>query len=155
MTQVATSIERTRVIQAERQVVWDVISDPEQFGRLVPDVKTHEPVDDGWRWVLEPTRKMGVTIQPHFTVRYEMDPPALLTFERVRKDTETTGAGGACELHDDGSSTHVTFRLDIEIQVSVPSLLSGTVRAILDEEITRLADGFLRNLDTAVTTGDA
>jgi carbon monoxide dehydrogenase subunit G len=155
VTQIATSIERSRHIQAEQHDVWEVISDPEQFGRLVPDVETHEPVDDGWRWVLEPTRRMGVTIQPHFTVRYELDPPTLLTFERVRREGETTGAGGACELYDDGASTQVTFRLDIEIQVGVPSLLSGTVRAILDEEISRLADGFLKNLDNAVTTGGA
>jgi carbon monoxide dehydrogenase subunit G len=150
MTRLAAGVERSRLVEAHQEEVWKVVGDETRFGGLVPDVEAYTPTDDGWHFVLRPAERMGATIQPRFTVRYEKQPPEELRFFKVDRPGDSADASGACILSGGGPTTDVVFRLDIAVDLPVPALLAGPVRTMLASEITRLADGFLDNLGEAV-----
>lgn len=120
--------------------------------RLMPDVASYVPVENGWHWELERRKVMGYLIQPRFTVAYRADPPERLRFVHVEGDPhDTADSHGAFELRAvDGDRTEVSVQLAVRLDVNVPSFLRGAVRELLREEMGELAEGFLDNLRAAV-----
>lgn len=150
MTRVSASVERSVGVDAAPRQVWAVVADVRQLGDLMPDVERYERVDGGWRWVMVEQRRLGQRFQPRFTVRYELDEPERVRFERVSGAGDSADAGGEITVRGGrAAATDLTFRLDLTVDVPVPSLLTGTVRAMLTDEIRRLADGFLANVRAA------
>jgi carbon monoxide dehydrogenase subunit G len=150
VTRVAADVERSAEVGAAPEDVWAVVSDVERLGELMPEVETYEPVERGWRWVMAPQQRLGQTFQPHFTVRYTLEEPEEVRFERVTTAGETSEAEGHIRVSADGADgARVDFRLELTVDVPVPRLLVGSVRAMLTDEIRRLADGFLANVRAA------
>ncbi len=150
MTRVSASVERSVAVDATAAEIWSVVGDVERLGELMPEVERYEEVDGDWRWVMAEQRRFGQRFQPRFTVRYTLDEPERVTFEHVTGSGDSADAGGEIRLGaDGGGGTRVSFRLDLTVDVGVPRLLAGTVRAMLADEIRRLADGFLANVRAA------
>lgn len=150
MTRVSASVERSAAVDAPPAEVWAVVADVGRLGELMPDVERYERVDGGWRWVMVEQRRLGQRFQPRFTVRYELDDPERVRFERVTGADDSADAGGEITVRAaDGAATRLAFRLELTVDVPVPGLLAGAVRAMLTDEIRRLADGFLANVRAA------
>lgn len=152
MTHVEAEIRRTTTLRADREQVWEELADVSRLDRLMPDVDSYQEVEHGWRWQLEPRRAIGYRIQPRFTVSYDLTPPERLAFEHVPGERgDSADSHGTFTLRPaDGGGTEVEFVLAVRIDVDVPSLLRGTVRQILRDEVRGLVDGFLTNLRSAV-----
>lgn len=147
MTLIEANVERSLVVAAPPQRVWETVSDVSRLGELMPEVERYEPVDDGWRWVLVEQQRLGRTFQPRFTVRYELEEPERVRFERVAAPGDSAQAGGLIAVgRSDGERTEASFRLELTVDLPVPGLLRGSVATMLSDEIRRLADGFLTNV---------
>lgn len=155
MSRIEAEYRGTATVERDKRTAWEVISDVPRHGEFMPDVASFEETDEGWRWVFEPTRRLGFRFQPKFTVSYEEQPPDRLDFRKVQGGGDDAEAGGSVKLEESDDGTRISVALDMALDLPVPSMLRGRARSMLDDELDRLGSGFLENLRSAVEDAPA
>jgi carbon monoxide dehydrogenase subunit G len=155
VSRIEAEYQGSTTVGRQQETVWEVVSDIERHGEYMPDVKKFERTEDGWRWVFEPTRRLGFRFQPKFTVAYEEEPPDRLEFRKVPRDGDSADADGRIELEEVDDGTRIEVRLDLSLDLPVPSMLRGRARSMLDDELDRLGSGLLQNLASAAEDASA
>ncbi len=147
MAIVHAEVVRAGHVPASRVEVWDVLSDVSRFGTLMPNVVRYEQVEDGWCWELEGASPVGHRLRPSFTLRYVLDAPGRLSFTSVeRHEGDIPAAQGEVMLAEGDGGTEVVMKLEVHVDVPVPSLLLGPAKRFFHGELGRLAEGFIDNL---------
>lgn len=105
-------VERTVVVPAPREAVWEFISDPELRARPISVVKDFELVDDNQaNWYLRlPIPVIDRTIRVE-TEEKRRDPPRFVEFVGTSKVMKVVGTH---ELEEDGDGTQLTNRFVVD-----------------------------------------
>lgn len=153
MTRFAATIQSEDVVAAPRDEIWAVLTDPQRLARLVPRIDHIEVDGDRWRWYLTGLSVLGIRIQPSFTERMKLEPE-----ERIRywhdpgERRETAGTEGEYRLRDAEEGTHLWIRNTIHVDLPLPLMAKGAVRAIMLREMQRTGENFATALQRELTT---
>lgn len=145
MNRFSVSIETEDVVEAPRHEIWSVLTDPDRLAPLVPRLHHIDREEGGrWRWVLQGFSALGVTVQPAFTETMELTPEERIRFTHTPQPgrRENAGAEGEYRLRDVDGGTHVWIRIGIHVDLPLPNMLGGPVRAVMRREVDRMGDGF-------------
>ncbi|MBZ5735497.1 SRPBCC family protein [Nocardioides sp. TRM66260-LWL] len=155
MTAFTASREAHAVVDAPREAIWAVLTDPPRLASLVPFLRTIEAVDEHhWRWEMSGLKVAGLDIAPTFTERMELTPPERLEFhhEPPAGVTERAGVTGWYELTalepaaDGTERTALATGLDITVELPLPGLARRTVETTMRGVIAQMGDRFAANL---------
>lgn len=148
MTWFTATRTSTAVVTADREQVWQVLSDPAEVARLTPLVRRIDVDGDHWRWAMEEVPGVGISLAPAFTVLMEADEPRCITFthdppDGARERAAVEGTYGL-EEHPDGTrlDIHVTVRVDLPLS----KLAKPAVKTAMDGVLASMGRGFGRNL---------
>ena len=146
---VSARLHRVDTVAVERERLWPVISDLARYERLMPYVRSHQLLpgsDDVWHWVLEPAGGLGRTVQPVFDIRYASRPPHAIEYSYVEGPGEAVAdAEGAFRLEPLGDRTRVTSILRIDLRLTVPRILAGASKRLIEQRMDKMAHGFVLN----------
>lgn len=139
------SVTRRRVVDAEPERVWDLVSDPEHFPRWWPGVARVEDVQPG-AWTKVFTSPRGRSLRADFT-QVDADPGRRLVwqqelaaspFERFMRESVTT-----LELEPEGARTRVSIRIAQKLRGM--ALLGGfMVKRATRQQVDEALDGLER-----------
>ena len=111
----------TSTVPVPADVIWPIITDPQQLAGLTPLIESIEPRNDLWTWRLHGIEALGLTVAAVFTesmtfiderqIRFEHTPPA--------GSTERTGVRGVYDV-DPISETATGLRVDLTLSVELP-----------------------------------
>lgn len=160
MNRFSVTVESEDVVAASRTEVWDVLTDPDRLAPIVPRLDRIEADGDDWRWVLLGFHVLGLVVEPSFTERMTFRPETSIRFEHApRPDKrENAGASGEYRLSDtEDGGTHVWIRIQLHVDLPLPQVAGGAVRAVMRREVDRMGDGFAEGLrrELARTTSTA
>lgn len=149
MNRFSVTDESEDVVQAPRSDVWNVLTDPDRLAPIVPRLDRIEAEGDHWRWVLLGFNVLGLTVEPSFTERMAFTPESNIRFEHAPPPgkRENAGASGEYRLRDsDDGGTHVWIRIQLHVDLPLPRMAGGAVRAVMRREVDRMGDGFAEGL---------
>jgi carbon monoxide dehydrogenase subunit G len=148
MARFTAATESEAVVAAPRQDIWKVLTDPEVLPRLTPLLKRIDVDGDHWRWHMTGLSVLGVGISPVFTERMTFTDGRRIdyTHEPPRGVTETAGAEGSYELADVPGGTQLKIRLDLAVDLPLPSLARPAVRTVMEATMKAMGDRFSANL---------
>ncbi|MBW3620838.1 MAG: SRPBCC family protein [Actinobacteria bacterium] len=148
MNRFSVTIESEDVVAGSRSQVWAILTDPDRLAQLVPRLDRVETDGDRWSWVLRGFRVLGLTIEPSFTERMTFDPETTIRFEHAPPQgaRENAGASGEYRLRDAEGGTHVAIRIQLHVDLPLPLVAGGAVRAVMRREVDRMGDGFAAGL---------
>lgn len=148
MNRFTHTVETRDVVDAPRSEIWDVLTDPDRLAPLVP--RLDRVVADGnrWCWVMQGFSAVGVTIEPAFTEAMDFTPKERIRFEHAPQAgrRENAGANGEYRLKDVVGGTDVWIRIQVHVDLPLPKMVGGAVRAVMRREVDRMGDGFAANL---------
>lgn len=157
-----TTTESEAVVPAEREAIWDVLTDPDLLTDLTPMLRRIEVVgetdgDPLWRWSLAGIDVLGVRVERSFTVRMRLDEPERITFEHAPPSgtKEKAGVDGWYALSDrsdgDDPATHLAISLTLSVDLPLPKATSravkGVIGGVMEHTGERFAANLLRHLD--------
>jgi len=155
---VSARLHRVDVVQVERDRLWPVIADVTRYERLMPHVRSHQPLEgspDTWHWILEPTGGLGRAIQPVFDIRYELRAPEAIEYAYVESSAAEVGdAHGAFILTALPTATRVTSTLRMELRLAIPRLIAGGAKRLIEQRMDKMAQGFVLNAAREAASAD-
>jgi carbon monoxide dehydrogenase subunit G len=152
------------VVDVPRADVWAVLTDPAVVARLTPFVRRIVVVDGGrgqggavgaagvsgelWRWEMTGLTVLGVGIAPTFTERMTYDEPARIGFghEPPAGQSERAAVAGWYRLDELDAGTRLTTSMEITVDLPLPRVSAGAVRAALCRVIDQMGERFSQNL---------
>lgn len=154
MNRFSVTVESEDVVAGSRSEVWAILTDPDRLAPLVPRLDRVEADGDRWRWVLRGFRVLGLTIEPSFTERMSFTPRTTIRFEHAPAAgaRENAGASGEYRLSDAEGGTHVAIRIQMHVDLPLPQVAGGAVRAVMRREVDRMGDGFAAALRRELAT---
>lgn len=158
MNRFSVTTQEQDVVDAPRGEVWDILTTPERLAPLVPRLDRIVANGDHWCWVLQGFSVLGLTVEPSFTERMFLTPETHIRFEHdpPAGKRENAGASGEYRLADVGDGrTSVAIRLQIHVDLPLPQLAGGAVRAVMRREVDRMGDGFSAAIQAELARGAA
>lgn len=154
MNRFSVSVESEDVVPGPRSEVWAILTDPARVAPLVPRLDRIVADGDRWSWVLRGINVLGLTVEPTFTERMHLTPETRIRFEHdpPAGKRENAGAAGEYRLRDaDDGGTHVWIRIQLHVDLPLPRVAGGAVRAVMRREVDRMGDGFATGLRRELT----
>lgn len=148
MNRFSVTVDSEDVVDGPRSEVWDILTDPARLAPLVPRLDRIVADGDRWCWVLRGLSVLGLTIEPSFTERMMLTPETIIRFEHAPPagKRENAGASGEYRLRDADGGTHVAIRIQLHVDLPLPQVTGGAVRAVMRREVDRMGDGFAEGL---------
>jgi carbon monoxide dehydrogenase subunit G len=142
------------VVLAPQQDIWDVLVDPELMARFTPFLKQITADGDRWRWEMAGLDVLGVKVAPAFTERMVFAEPDRIEFRHdpPAGASEKAGVEGWYDLapvdgpSDGGGATRLVTALEITLELPLPRVAGGAVRATMRKVIDTMGDRFSENL---------
>lgn len=152
MTRFSASTQSEAVISAERDAVWDILTDPAAVTRLTPFVGQIEVVDDLWVWHMSGIPGLPVSFAPTFTERMHFEPRTRIDYEHApRGRHEPAAVDGWYTLADHPEGTRLGIRLEMCVSLPLPKLaapmVQRAIKQVLDMMGNRFASKMLAELD--------
>lgn len=138
--------ESHAVVPAERAAVWGVLTDPSALARLTPLVESIEADGELWHWKLSGLSVLGKDLAPSFTERMSLSPQERIDFTHDPQGKEKAGSEGTYELSDADGGTSLRIDLTVKVDLPLPGLSRGAVRATMNGVIAQMGNGFADNL---------
>lgn len=146
-------IEGSRSFDAPRQVVWDVMNDPEQMAQTMPNVKSFSVQDDR-HWTADVAVPLGLgslkmSIQFDKT---EERPP-----EYAMLKAKGTGVGALLsmetrfELSDGATGTDMKWQADVQIAGPVGAMGQRVIQPIVNQQVKQVLAALDRQVQQAAT----
>jgi carbon monoxide dehydrogenase subunit G len=144
----SASTDSEAVVAADRQTVWQVLTDPAVLPRLTPLLRHIEADGDVWRWELTSIPVLGVSFSPSFTERMTFHPPELIEYSHQPPpgSRELAGAEGTYELTEVEGGTRLHIRLEMEVQLPLAKATRPAVRRVMKAVMMRTGERFADNL---------
>ena len=148
MNSFSATTESTAVVAAERQKIWEVLTDPVLLPQLTPLLKSIDAAGDIWRWHMMSISALGVSISPAFTERMHFTASTEIVYEHEPpKDVvERTGADGWYRLTDVDGGTKLEISLTLHVELPLPRSAGPAVRRVMNGTMARTGDKFSANL---------
>lgn len=151
MTFFSASREARATVEASREQIWAILTDPPRLARLVPFLRTIEELDGGthWRWSMSGLKVGGLDVAPTFTERMDLTPPERLEFRHdpPAGSHERAGVEGWYRLTAvDEHRTELATRLDITVDLPLPRLARRSVEATMRGVVAQMGERFSANL---------
>lgn len=148
MNRFSVSVESEDLVDGPRSEVWAILTDPDRLAPLVPRLDRIVANGDRWCWVLRGFSVLGLTVEPSFTERMVLTPETSIRFEHAPPagKRENAGASGEYRLSDRDGGTHVWIRIQLHVDLPLPQVAGGAVRAVMRREVDRMGDGFAEGL---------
>lgn len=149
MTRFEATNRSREVVAAERERIWQVLTDPQLLAELAPLVADISAQGDRWCWQLAGISAMGVSVAPSFTERMDFTPQERIEFTHAPPPDgppERAGADGVYELADAEGGTLLSIELTIHVDLPLPRMARGGVERVMAASMERTGDAFARNL---------
>lgn len=102
MTTFSATKKSEATVAHPRQLVWEVLTDPDTVARLTPMVRSITARGDQWRWQLARMSVLGQSFELAFTEAMTYDPMSTIIFRHAPQADERAGTDGRYELSDAG-----------------------------------------------------
>lgn len=149
----ATKVSEATVAHP-RDLVWDVLTDPEAIARLTPMVASITAADDLWHWQLVKIPVLGQSFELGFTEVMTQDPKERITFRHAPaarqqgEGTERAGTDGQYDLSDAGKGeTHLRIELTVTVDLPFPRLAKPAVQTTMQGVLAAMGSGFGRSIE--------
>lgn len=138
----------TAVVEASRDRIWGVLTNPQLLAHLTPLVREIIADGDRWLWQLAGITGLGLEVVPAFTEQMEFAPRERIDFRHAPPmgRRERAGATGWYVLSDHPRGTRLEIEITIHVDLPLPRLSRGPVQRIMEESMARTGDVFARNL---------
>jgi carbon monoxide dehydrogenase subunit G len=148
MTRFSATTESTAVVAADRDDIWDVLTDPALLAELTPLLRRIDADGDRWRWEMTGLEVLGVGFSPTFTERMSWVPGRRIGFthEPPAGVGEQAGAEGHYELADTPEGTLLSIVLRLDVELPLPRLAAPAVRSVMGATMRAMGDRFSANL---------
>lgn len=137
------------VVPHSRERIWAVLVDPALVARLTPFVRGIDEEGGRWVWHLSGIEVLGRGFAPTFTERMEYDEPSRIEFhhEPPAGRAERAGVNGWYSLEQAGEGrTRLETSLEICVDLPLPRVAGGAVRATMKGVMAQMGDRFSTNL---------
>ena len=147
MTEFTVRNRSSAAVDAAREDIWEVLTDPRLLPRLTPYLREIEVDGDRWRWHLSRIPVLGVAVAPSFTEVMSFDHPSSISFEHdPTRDDERTGVSGRYHLGEARSATDLSIDLTISVDLPFPALARPAVQAAMKGVVGAMGARFSTNL---------
>lgn len=156
MTWVRSSSKGSIEIHADLRTVREFLADVPRCGRLMPSVRSLEPVgDDVFRYVLEEFSNGTVSLAPDYESRFDRSDPAALRWEPHGEHNFRSWGVFATREGARPGETVLEISTHADADLSVPSVMVPLVRPFANRSSAEVTKGFLANIKAAVQAAAA
>ncbi|GAY08049.1 CoxG family protein [Pseudonocardia sp. N23] len=136
------------VVAADRDAIWDTLTDPGLLARLTPLLRRIDADGDVWRWHMSGVSVLGVGISPSFTEKMAFDPRRRIGYAHSPPPgtVERTGADGWYSLDDAPGGTRLGISLTLRVELPLARVTAPAVVAGMNATLQRTGDRFTANL---------
>jgi carbon monoxide dehydrogenase subunit G len=136
------NVSGTKELDAPREIVWDVINDPEQMASLMPGVEEFEVQDDKhWRAKVKVPLGLGGL---KMTIDFEKLEERPLEFASLNAKGKGVGAlmnmTTSFTLSQDGDKTSMDWSADVKIAGPVGSMGQRVLQPIVNQQVGGVLD---------------
>lgn len=149
MARFSATTESDAVVQAERKVIWEALTDPDLLPRLTPFLESITADGDTWRWQMTRLPVVGIDLVPAFTEQMTFDEPDRIGFHHAPPPGthERTGVEGWYVLSDRGpGATHLAIRLTVTVELPVSRVMTPAVTTAMKGVMATMGKRFATNL---------
>ncbi len=132
-------------IDATRDDIWAVLTDPAKIARLTPLVRKIDVHDDTWVWHMSEVKALGVGITPIFTETMTFTDRQRIEYTHAKPD-ERVGVDGWYEITDAAHGIHLAIELTVSVELPLPHLSSPGVTTVMKKTMQSMGDRFAVNL---------
>jgi hypothetical protein len=154
MTWVRSKSKARIEIRADVDTVRGFLSDVVRCGRLMPSVRTLEPIgDDIYRYVLEEFDNGSVSLAPDYEARFDRSDPAALRWEPYGE--HNFRSWGVFATREGARPGETVLEIDTyaDADLSVPAVMVPLVRPFANKSSADVTRGFLGRIKAAVEEG--
>ena len=135
-------VSGTKELDAPREIVWDVINDPEQMASLMPGVEEFEVQDDRhWRAKVKVPLGLGGL---KMSIDFEKLEERPLEFASLNAKGKGVGAlmnmTTSFTLSGDGEKTSMDWSADVKIAGPVGSMGQRVLQPIVNQQVGNVLD---------------
>ena len=148
MNRFSATNDSEAVVKADRQAIWEALTDPVVLPRLTPLLRRIVADGDVWRWELTDLKVLSATIAPSFTEQMKFDPPTRIEYSHAppHGQHERAGAEGTYLLEEVEGGTHLHIRLTLTVELPLAKAARPAVERIMSTVMTRTGERFATNL---------
>lgn len=148
MTRFTASTNAEAIVPVERRRVWEVLVDPDLVARFTPFVRSIRDDGDHWVWTLSGLRVLGKVFSATFTEKMTMEEGKRIEFthDPPGNSTERAGVHGWYALSDHTDGVRLETSMEICIDLPLPRVSAGAVRATMTGVLDQMGDRFAKNL---------
>jgi carbon monoxide dehydrogenase subunit G len=134
-------------LDADRDAVWAVLTDPDLLVRLTPNLTRIDTDGDRWTWHLTRIPVLSTALRPSFTVVMTFEDGRRIDFAHDESRTEEqTGVEGEYLLSPEGERTHVAIDLTAWADLPLPSVSRPAVQSTMHAFLVGTGRVFGRNM---------
>jgi carbon monoxide dehydrogenase subunit G len=144
-------VEGTTSFNAPRQVVWNVLNDPEQMAQTMPNVKSFSVQDDR-HWSADVAVPLGLG---SLKMSIEFDKTEERPPEYAMLKAKGTGVGALLsmetqfELSDGASGTDMKWQADVSIAGPVGAMGQRVIQPIVNQQVKQVLAALDRQVQQA------
>jgi carbon monoxide dehydrogenase subunit G len=145
----SSSTTAEAVVPVERDRVWEVLTQPDLVARFTPFISSiTTDGGDHWVWHLSGLSVLGKGFSATFTERMTMEEGKRIEFthDPPRGVKERAGVHGWYALSDHADGVLLETSMEICVDLPLPRLSGGAVRATMRGVIAQMGDRFSKNL---------
>ena len=148
MTVFSATNDSTAVVEASREQIWEILTDPEELPKLTPNLERIDADGDVWVWHMSRMPILGTSLAPSFTETMTFDEPSRIEYTHTppEGEKERAGAEGTYDLTEVDGGTELKISLTIKVDLPLPKLSKGAVTRVMNKVIERMGDQFADNL---------
>jgi carbon monoxide dehydrogenase subunit G len=148
VTSFSSRTQTEAVVLAPQQDIWDALVDPELMARFTPFLQRITANGDHWVWELSGLNVLGLKVAPAFTEKMEFTEPDRIEFRHdpPAGTSEQAGVEGWYALSPVEGGTHLVTDLEITVDLPLPKISGGAVRATMKKVIDTMGDRFSQRL---------
>jgi uncharacterized protein len=135
-------VEGTKAFDAPRELVWEVLMDPERMARLLPGVESFEVQDpDHWSASVKVPLGMG-----GLKLKFAFEQQEKRPIEYAKLDAKGQGVGAIVNmrtefhLEPDGDGTAMRWEADVRIAGPIGSMGQRVFQPIVNQQVKSVLD---------------
>jgi len=136
------------VVAADRDRIWQALTDPELLVRLTPLLTRIDVDGDRWTWHLIRITALGVGVAPVFTEQMRFTPTTRIDFTHQAPTgrKEASGVEGWYRLSTAEHGTRLEVELRVSVDLPLPRLSAPAVERVMGLTMAGAGERFSANL---------
>ena len=144
-------VEGTKAFAAPREVVWEVLMDPERMAKLLPGVESFEVQDaDHWTAAVKVPLGMGA-----LKLKFAFEQVEKRPIDYAKLSAKGQGVGAIVNMQTefhlapDGDATTMRWEADVRVAGPVGSMGQRVFQPIVSQQVTSVLDALEAQVDEA------